>query len=135
MSVIIYNGVVLEDVLLENVNQEIEWDHHVGVDPLYIKTTISVEATLRTTDQKSDTCRHGVFAGDRLTGMGTIMRALMEPRKAFTYYLDSERTITFMDVTPTGAVVIPPSVSNPLFNTETDLNNGPKPSVKLNWPI
>jgi hypothetical protein len=145
MSVISYGGIILHDVLLEHVDQEIEWDHHVGVDPLYLKTTVSVEATFRASVQENDLCKHGAFAGVNLTDMDFVLRRLMEPRQEFIFWLDRGLANEFMHVVP---LVIPPGDEGyvaPVFNvppnpfqpdddfysTEVDLNNGPKPKAKL----
>ena len=114
-----YNSVIFSSVLIEGIDNEIEYDAVGGKDPIFNRITVTFRgiAHLGT----SSTC--GLATGETVLAIGAdkIQRLLNMPRRNFTLEIDGT---TLFDVRPSenelSGTFVPPFVN-------ADLDNGPKP--------
>jgi len=114
---ITYNGVTIRDVLTEDIDYSNENDK-TGVDPIFTRVKLSFHCVLHDLPQAT----LGVSHDDNIAAnLNSVVRKLMEPRKRFTMTIGGR---TLFDVQPAHS-----KLEGPLNGR--DVNNGPKPSVKV----
>ena len=120
MSEITYNGVTLQDVLTQSVNQEPIYDQPGGVDQIYVKTTVTVQFTFHTVTGAN----LGYDTGTNLaSGTESVLRLLNTNRRRFTMTIGG---VTLFDVVPSATE---PNVT--ISGNTQDIDNGPRPSCKI----
>ena len=122
-TTITYNGIVIQDVLTQDVSQEVEYDS-TGVDPIYIKTSIVSRFIFHTAT--GDGLGYRVGSSDLAGGIQAALRQLIVPRRQYTMTIGGN---VFVDIAPSA---IAPNVKQALSGRPgVDLNNGPKPKLVI----
>ena len=114
---ITYNGVTIRDVLTEDVDYTNENDK-TGVDPIFTRVRLSFHCVLHDLPQATLGVSHG---SNIAANLNSLVRKLMLPRQRFTMTIGGR---TLFDVQPAHS-----KLEGPLNGR--DVNNGPKPSVKV----
>lgn len=122
-TTITYNGVVIEDVLTQEISQTIEYDSAGGVDPIYVKTIVTARVTFHLVSGAG----LGLAVGTELAGgVASALRLLAMPRRRFTMTIGGNTLIDMQ-----AGATVPEFGTGPLQGPGTDMNNGPKPTLKL----
>lgn len=122
-TTITYNGVVIEDVLTQEISQTIEYDSAGGVDPIYVKTIVTARVTFHLVSGAG----LGLAVGTELAGgVASALRLLAMPRRRFTMTIGGNTLIDMQ-----AGATVPEFGTQPLRGPGTDMNNGPKPTLKL----
>lgn len=121
MTQITYNNITIQDPLTHVVDQQPIYDTAGDVDQIYVKTTVTVQFTFHTISSAG----LGYNVGSDLAGgVAAALKALTTHRRRFTMSIGGT---TLFDIRPgeteTDVVVV--------GGSEFDLNNGPKPSLKI----
>lgn len=122
-TTITYNGVIIQDVLTQEISQTIEYDSAGGVDPIYLKTVVTAHITFHLVTGAG----LGLDVGGNLAGgVASALKLLVVPRRRFTMEIGGN---TLFDVQ---ASVTAPSLGVAIVpGPDTDMNNGPKPTLKI----
>jgi len=138
---ITYNGITIQDVLTEGINQAFQFDS-TGVDPLFLRTTIKCIGTIILDPDLIDSnVDHGILVkpGNSVPSVPYLMERMFQPRRRFTMSVCNwvtpnlggakiASTQTWFDVKP-GATI--GSSNSGWIGPGWDVNNGPKVSGRF----
>lgn len=118
-----YNGIIMDDVLTEDISQEVIFDK-TGVDPTYVKLTASFRTVVHTIGAST----LGLSVDNPIAhGFDSIQAQLMQPRRDFTMTIAG---FVLFDIKP--AATRPGVPTGSLGGLSGfDLKYGPIPKVKL----
>lgn len=128
-STVVYNGVTLHDVSLQSLDQTPQYDP-TGVDPIYVRTTVTVTGVVHLGSSSSGSTPLGVTVGTLGDMQASVINKLTVPRRDFKFYFGSTSNL-LMHVVPSA---VKPSIGPAVqpSNAYEDLNHGPKPQVVVN---
>lgn len=126
MSSIIYNSILIENVLLQSIDQSPVYDEESGIDPIGIRTQAVFRGVLFAGSLTPEQIKLGHQVGLNLGAAGDILHKLNEPRKRFIYRFSNDDVL--FDIRP--SAVTPNTGSVELAGGAKDLNNGPRPYVR-----
>lgn len=120
---VIYNGVEIVDVLTDEVSQEVVYDQS-GVDPIAVRVLVRVTGYVHLSSNPGVGIRK---SGDLATAMQEVQAALLMPRRTFEMKLGDQ---TWLACVPY-AVERCATYNRPNYSTDWDVENGPKPSLRV----
>ncbi len=121
MTQVTYNDVVIQNVLTQSVDQQPIYDTAGNVDQIYVRTLVTIKFLFHANDGSG----LGVGVGNNLAlGTARKLEMLNTNRRRFTMTIGGN---TLFDVVP-GAIGENERV---LQGQITDVNHGPRPSVKV----
>lgn len=123
MSQFTYNGVTVKDCLLQAIDQAPVYNE-ANTDPIAIRTTMVIRGLIQVNEDLG-AVRIGTPVTTHLGDARSVMRRLSEPRKRFTFEISPG--VTLFDISPDGV----PENTAPQDGGEKDLNNGPRPTVRV----
>lgn len=127
MSEIVYNGVLIRNVLLQSIDQIPVYDEEGGTDPIGIRTQAVFKGVVFVGELTPASIKTGAQVSGVLGNSGVVLHKLNEPRKRFIYRF-ADKDVLF-DVSPTA--VKPGSGQGQFGGGAKDLNGGPLPSVRV----
>ncbi len=123
---VFYNGVWMRNCLTKQFDQTVEYDES-GTDRIFTRFNITVENIISENIHEWGEC-HGILLNrtdlnnsDAQTKMSALHGLLSVPRQHFEYQQGGQTLIA------ANSNVAIDSVAGAIFQTSTDLNNGPKP--------
>lgn len=121
MTQVTYNGITIQDVLTQSVDQQPIYDTAGDVDQIYVKTVVTVKFTFHTISGAG----LGFSNGSELAGgIAPALKALTTHRRRFTMDIGGN---TLFDIRPgatSGNVIV-------VGGKEFDVNSGPRPSLRI----
>lgn len=130
---IYYNGIWLQNVLTDDVNQEVVMDS-TGVNPIYVRVTVSVTCLVHMQAPSYSTNLHGIalpeYAPGDITlagGYNVIIDNLMQPGRDFQMWVGDSMLFNVYPGWRRPGLAVPPQA----FVPHMDVNHGPIPSVQI----